>query len=338
LISDRHLDAYEGDFIRKISELSYVPHSVPSAAKLRTRGKTRRRWGQGSSRLRAYRQGTRPATPNALLDPRNNYVFKRLFAASPELLADLINAVRSDEAAVEVIEILNPRIDPEELQGKFIILDVLARDRAGHLYNIEMQVRRHDPWSARSTFYLARALSSQVSHGASYATLKPAIGIHLLDFTLFAGKPQALWRFELRDRTQPHILLGPELQLNIIEMPKADHLDALTGTIVAWVTYFEHWQEETRMNQITHPPVQQALQELSALSASDKERRLAEVRERALIEEASALEYAKMQGVEEGIEKGIEKGREEAMNAALQRLVASGMSETQARNILGIGL
>ena len=100
------------------------------------------------------------------------------------------------------------------------------------------------------------------------------------------------------------------------------------------------------MNQITHPPVQEALQKLKALSASDEERRLAEVRERALIEEASALEYAKMQGIEEGIEKGIEKGleegltkgREEAMNTALQRLIASGMSETQARNILGVGL
>ena len=155
---------------------------------------------------------------------------------------------------------------------------------------------------------------------------------------MFAGNPQALWRFELRDRTQPHILLGPELQLNIIELPKADHLDALTGTIVAWVTYFEHWQEETRMNQITHPPVQEALQKLKALSASDEERRLAEVRERALIEEASALEYARMQGIEEGLEEGLAKGREEAMNAALQRLIASGMSETQAQNILGVGL
>ena len=116
------------------------------------------------------------------------------------------------------------------------------------------------------------------------------------------------------------------------------------------------------MNQITHPPVQEALQKLKALSASDEERRLAEVRERALIEEASALEYAKMRGIEEGfekgieqgiekgieqgIEKGIEKGLEEglakgwegATNAALQRLIANGMSETQARNILGIGL
>ena len=57
------------------------------------------------------------------------------------------------------------------------------------------------------------------------------------------------------NRTQPDILLGPEPQLNIIYLPKADRLDALTGTIVASITYFEHWQEETRMNQITHPPV-----------------------------------------------------------------------------------
>ncbi|MFZ4536745.1 hypothetical protein [Propionivibrio sp.] len=36
-----------------------------------------------------------------LLNPCNDYVFKRLFATSPTLLADLINAVRSDEPAIE---------------------------------------------------------------------------------------------------------------------------------------------------------------------------------------------------------------------------------------------
>lgn len=31
-----------------------------------------------------------------LLDPKNDYVFKRLFADSPDLLAELISAVRQD--------------------------------------------------------------------------------------------------------------------------------------------------------------------------------------------------------------------------------------------------
>jgi len=32
-----------------------------------------------------------------LLDPKNDYVFKRLFTQAPELLVSLINAVRADE-------------------------------------------------------------------------------------------------------------------------------------------------------------------------------------------------------------------------------------------------
>ncbi len=67
-----------------------------------------------------------------LLDPKNDYIFKRLFATAPHLLTALINSVRHEEEPVEVIEVLNPRIDPEELAGKFIVLDVLARRRHRH--------------------------------------------------------------------------------------------------------------------------------------------------------------------------------------------------------------
>jgi len=35
--------------------------------------------------------------PNTLLDPKNDFVLKKLFVESPDLLADLINAARSDE-------------------------------------------------------------------------------------------------------------------------------------------------------------------------------------------------------------------------------------------------
>ena len=81
-----------------------------------------------------------------LLDPKNDFVFKKLFATSPTLLAALINAVRSDEPSIEVVEVINPRIDPDELKGKFIVLDILVKDQQGHYYNIEMQVRRYDAW------------------------------------------------------------------------------------------------------------------------------------------------------------------------------------------------
>jgi len=198
-----------------------------------------------------------------LLDPKNDYVFKRLFAVAPNLLTELINAVRSEDEPLQVVEVLNPRIDPEDLAGKFIVLDILTKDRHGRLINVEMQVKRFDPWSARSTYYLASALTKQITSGESYADLKPVIGIHLLDFDLFTERHQlnqAHWCFEMRDRWQPATKLGSELELNIIELSKADRLNnAAAQSLAAWVAFFEHWSEESAMSQLSYPPVQQAL-------------------------------------------------------------------------------
>ncbi len=45
-----------------------------------------------------------------LLDPRNDLVFKMLFANSLPLLTDLINSVRSTEPPISVESVQNPRI------------------------------------------------------------------------------------------------------------------------------------------------------------------------------------------------------------------------------------
>ena len=259
-----------------------------------------------------------------LLDPKNDFVFKTLFTADPSLLAALINAVRHHEPPVVVVDILNPHIAPAELTGKFIVLDLLAQDLLGRRYNIEMQVRRFQAWSARSAYYLARTLVLQLDGGADYHQLKPAIGIHLLDFELFTAatyRQQAVWCFELRDRHQPALRLGEELQLNLIERPKADRLGAGNPALAAWVAFLKHWQEETRMAQIDYPPVQQALERVRGLSADAETRRLAFVRERALRDQRSELRAAREEGHKAGHKAGRKEGREEGMLVILQRLL-----------------
>jgi len=130
------------------------------------------------------------------------------------------------------------------------VLDVLAQDAEGRRYNIEMQVRRYGAWSARSAYYLARTLTQQLNGGDDYQSLKSAIGIHLLDFELFTApehQQQAVWCFELRDREQPALKLGDELQLDLIELPKADRLGAGNPALAAWIAFLEHWHEEHTM-------------------------------------------------------------------------------------------
>ncbi|MBV5299010.1 MAG: Rpn family recombination-promoting nuclease/putative transposase [Rhodoferax sp.] len=265
-----------------------------------------------------------PTSPAPLLDPKNDFVFKKLFASAPELLAALINAVRSDEAPVQVVQVPNPHITPAELTGKFIVLDLLARDDAGSHFNIEMQVRRFNTYSPRSTYYLANTLTGQLKGGQDYDQLKPAIGIHLLDFDLFeepAQQQQAVWCFEMRDRWQPAVRLGRELQLNIIEMRKADRLGGVQPGLAAWLTFFEHWQEETTMTQIAYAPVQQALERLKDFSADEETRIQAFVRERALRDEISERRSERAKGKIEGKIEGEVEGRQKEAVNILQRLL-----------------
>jgi len=245
-----------------------------------------------------------------LLDPKNDFVFKKLFVNAPDLLAALINAVRPNERPVTVVEVLNPNITPEDLAGKFIFLDILVEDDRDLRYNIEMQVRSHKAYTTRSTYYLARTLVGQLGGGQDYHLLKGVIGIHLLNYELFDGPEQsnqAVWCFEMRDSLQPEVKLGDELQLNIIEMRKADRLKLASHELADLVTFFEHSQEESIMNQMTSVPIQQAMAQLKALSADAATRQIAWNRERALISEITERRAEREEGRQEGRQEGTLK-------------------------------
>ena len=326
---------------------------------------------------------SKPTGP--LLDPKNDYVFKRLFTQAPELLVSLINAIRDREPPIASLEILNPYIDPQTLSGKHIVLDVLAVDVEGRRFNVEMQVQRHRAWGSRSLYYLAKLLSGQLKSGQGYESLRPVIGIHIMDFDHFnehevihGAEPlateQYVWCFALRDRDQPQITMGEELQLHFLELPKA--LRVLSGTsrentlraspevrsgdagsgdpglvstnfasaLAFWVNFLKRWQEDQVMSSMDHPPVQKALNMLKAMSEDEIEQQFAFERERALLIEQMELHAARAEGeaagkalgVEEGEATGILKGEATGLKKALARMITSGMPEAQARQILGV--
>jgi len=261
----------------------------------------------------------------ALLDPTNDYVFKRIFAEAPELLVNLINDLRPDLPDIASVDIINPNIEPNELTGKYIILDVLARDGEGHCYNVEIQVRRYGAWHKRGLYYLSRMLGSQLNMGEDYQELRASVGLHLLDFDLFSAtkneRQQAIWRFEMRDEQQPSVSLGNILQMNLIELKKADRLGLPQGPLRAWVDFLEHWKEDINMIDTTYEPVRKAMERLKELSADEETRRLAFVRERALHDEVSFINEAKREGHEQGREQGLEQGLEQGRKDVARKLI-----------------
>ena len=164
---------------------------------------------------------------------------------------------------------------------------------------------------------MARTLSTQLDAGQDYQYLGASIGLHLLDFDLFdrteSERQQAVWRFEMRDETQPTVSLGNILQMNLIELNKADRLGLASGPLATWIQFFKHWKEELIMADVTYEPVKKALNRIKELSADEETRRLAFVRERALRDEVSLLSEAKREGLVEGRMEGLVEGRMEGL-------------------------
>ena len=255
-----------------------------------------------------------------LLDPRNDFVFKTLFVRGTALLCDLINAVRTGQPPIASLEILNPDIAPEALQGKAIVLDILARDVRGRRFNIEMQIRRVPGITRRGVFYLARVMAGQLQVGEDYSTMEPVIGVHLLDFTLFDDWPDvACWTFELRDRHRPQVAFpDSSLELNLVELPKADRLgENETGALAEWVRFFKHALEPDIMRRINHPPVRGAMSLLRKISDDELNQLNAFARERALMDQRSFENAARAEGREEGWKEGRKEGHDEGRASLL---------------------
>ncbi len=90
------------------------------------------------------------------------------------------------------------------------------------------------------------------------------------------------------------------------------------------------------MSQITYPPVLEAMQCLKEISADEETRRMAEARELALFTERIEIDAAEKRGEARGEERGISIGATQAMELAVQKLMANGMTEATARAMLGL--
>ncbi len=111
------------------------------------------------------------------------------------------------------------------------------------------------------------------------------------------------------------------------------------------------------MAQVEHPPIQEAMNRVRALSADEQARRLAFVRERALHDEVTLLKEAQRRGEQIGLEKGeqiglekgeqiglekgqqigLEKGRREAATETARGLIQFGvLTDAQIARVTGL--
>ena len=275
-----------------------------------------------------------------LLDPKNDYVFKRLFAQRINLLTDLVNLVRGGAEPLKLTEILNPHILPEDITGKQIVLDVRALDSRGRSIDVEVQVRAQRDYSARALYYLARSLVDQIGESEAYGRLRSVIGVSILDFQLFREPGEETfgqWRFAMRadqrpgHPDQPPRELEVQLELNFLELPKLARLglEKTNKPLYDWCLFFSN-PNGVDMEQITHPDVKEAFAVLKSVSATAQERADAEKRIK-YVRDLNAMIGA---GWDEGRAAGKAEGKAELLERQLTKKFGALSEASRSRLLL----
>ena len=147
----------------------------------------------------------------------NDYLFRAVLQQSNPALKGLIcSLLHLSEEEVVSVEITNPIILGESIEGKEFRLDVNVNLNNNTFINLEMQLGNRLNWKDRSVGYLCRSFD-QLSHGQDYSDVKPVIHIAFLDYSLFPEKPEFCATYRLMNEKN-NLIYSRNFTLKVIDL------------------------------------------------------------------------------------------------------------------------
>jgi predicted transposase/invertase (TIGR01784 family) len=229
------------------------------------------------------------------IDPKIDCVFKALLGAeaNQRLLIHFLNAVLGAAlpGPIRQVEILNPYNEREFLDDKLSVVDVKARDEAGRLYQVEIQMLNHSDLPARILYTWADLYSAQLGSGQDYAELRPTHAIWLLAEDLLRDDPAYAHVYQLRDETGRSLLDAGGIWL--LELNKFS-TERVETEQQRWLKFFTEGQ---RLDDAHLPAwmqtdeMRQAMSTLKAFSEKERAYHAYQARQNYLREQRSIQRY-----------------------------------------------
>lgn len=243
----------------------------------------------------------------------NDYVFKRIFGkqGNESILKDFLIAVL--KLPIEKIEIIkDAHLEKTVVENKSGILDIKATLNNNITVNIEMQVRNQYNMIDRSLYYWSNLYSSSLHKNQNYKDNNKTITINILMFNIFEEGPyheKCIIR-----RNYNGEVLTEDLEMHFIQIPKCRKEDVKTK-LDRWVQFIGNISREgVDIAMKENEEIRKAQEELEYLTGDAEERRLAELREKAIRDEITNMEGARREGEENKSIEIAKKMKKECMS------------------------
>ena len=247
-----------------------------------------------------------------MLSPKLDIVFQALFGdvGSEKITGKFLQSILKQEVS-EVDLSQNIVLRREQEDDKLGILDIMAKINEKEYCNIEMQLVDTGEIRERILYHWSKIYTRQLKKGQEYKELEKTIVILIANFAI-KGLEDLKYHTEwkIMDKETQKVILTDKFELRIIELPKIKEEEQ--EELIDWLFFLENPQSErvkTKMEE--NEELKEAVEKLRGMSEDDYMQRIADLREKAILDYNSGMDTA--------LRKGIKKGKLETAKKMLEK-------------------
>jgi predicted transposase/invertase (TIGR01784 family) len=199
-------------------------------------------------------------------------------------------------------------------EDKLSVLDVKAVDRAGAIYDVEMQLETLLGLVKRCVFYGCELYAGQLKAGQDYTALCPVYSIFLIHGVLWPDATRVHHAFRLTDEASGRVLQGT-LELHTLELARynlAREMDLAGADMLDrwlyWLLHAQDYEPAALLELFPEPAIRQATETLIRISQITEDKAMYDAREKLIRDRQWAFNAAKLEGEIEGEARGEAKG------------------------------
>ena len=257
------------------------------------------------------------------LSPKLDVVFQALFGevGNESITKGFLETIL--ERKIDSIDLSkNPILRREFKEEKLGVLDIIAKLDENEICNIELQIVDKKNIIERILYYWSRLYSRQIKSGEDYKILQKAIVILITDFKIENLEEldyHSRWKI-MEDKQGKKIILTQKLEIDIIELPKIIGKEKEQDNLLDWLYFLENPKSERVTEKMKeNENLKEAVKKLDNLSEDEKMQRIADLRQKAIMDEKAIYEKGLEIGLEKGIQRGMEKGIEKGIMEGSQK-------------------
>lgn len=281
-----------------------------------------------------------------LLKPKNDVVFQSIFNQNNAKITKAFVEALLDEKITKMTINSDQILVRDTPEDKLGILDLELDINNNEKVDVEIQLIERANFAERLLFYFSRLYASEIKRGDSYTEAKKVILIAIIDYPLeltqTISEMETLWK--LCEKNHPDLVLTDSIEICILELDKVKntYYKNKLDKKAQWMLFLDDPNSrEVKEIMKKNNDIKDAVIEVHERSKDEQLRRLAELKEKAIMDEKAIYKAGRLRGEKEGITQGqLEKSIEIIKNllsmdfTVSQIAQAVDMSEEEVKKII----